>query len=362
MDNTHEFVQNYYGKVLSSSKDLKTSACSAIKRPHEEILKVLKLIPTAITDKFFGCGSPLPLGISGCRVLDLGSGSGRDCYAASALVGESGFVTGVDMTEEQVELSREHLETFCSKLGFSKPNMKFVKGFIEFLDKAGIEDDSQDLVISNCVVNLSPDKPRVIREAYRVLAPGGEMYFSDVYCDRRLPDEVRKHEVLWGEGLSGALYLNDFVDEVRRVGFTDPRILSATPIEIYDKELRLLVGETKYYSVTYRLFKLPGLLEPNQEDYGQYAVYKGTINGYEHAYQFDQHNRFEKGKPVLVSGNTAAMLGEKGLSWLSPHFEVFGDRSVHYGAFAAATGDAMRRLPASAPADAEKSSGGGCCG
>lgn len=149
-----------------------------------------------------------------------------------------------------------------------------MQGYIEYLDQAGIPDESQDLVISNCVVNLSPDKPRVISEAYRVLAPGGEMFFSDVYCDRRLPKEVQQHEVLWGECISGAMYISDFEREARKAGFTDPRKLSVSEIEIHDPELLAVVGEAKFYSITYRLFKLPGMLETLCEDYGQYAVYK----------------------------------------------------------------------------------------
>jgi len=130
MENTLEKVQNYYGKVLSSSKDLKTSACTAAGRPHAEIRKVFCSIPNEIKDKFYGCGSPIPLGIAGRRVLDLGSGSGRDCYVASAMVGESGFVTGIDMTDEQLQVSKEHVDAFCSKRGFPAPNMKFVKVWI----------------------------------------------------------------------------------------------------------------------------------------------------------------------------------------------------------------------------------------
>merc|ERR1711862_985761 len=89
-------------------------------------------------------------------------------------------------------------------------NLRFVKGYIEFLNKAGIEPNSIDIVISNCVINLSPDKPRVLKEVYNVLRDGGELFFSDVYCSRRLPSHIRNHEVLLGECLGGALYIEDF--------------------------------------------------------------------------------------------------------------------------------------------------------
>ncbi len=249
---TYDVVKDYYGKVLSTSKDLKTTACTAGGSPHPAIVKVMRQVPGEIVSKFYGCGAPLPLGIDGLRVLDLGSGSGRDCYVCSALVGEKGFVTGIDMTEEQVAVSEKYLEEFTKTLGYTQPNMKFIQGHIEYLDKAGIEDHSVDIVISNCVVNLSPDKPRVLQEVYRVLAPGGEFYFSDVYCDRRLPKHVQEHEVLWGECISGALYVEDFKRIAADVGFMDARVLAASEIKVTDPELLDVVGEARFYSITYR--------------------------------------------------------------------------------------------------------------
>lgn len=329
----HDLVTEYYGKVLSSSKDLKTNACCAADRTHPLLAKLISRVPSEILSKFYGCGAPLPLGIAGKRVLDLGSGSGRDCYVTAALVGKSGTVTGIDMTDEQLDVARSHVAEYTEALGYGAPNMTFVKGHIEYLDRAGIGSESIDLVISNCVVNLSPDKPRVLKEAYRVLAPGGEFYFSDVYCDRRLPEEVRNDEVLWGECIAGALYNEDFKRIAREVGFSDPRVLSASPITVQNAELQAVVGEARFYSITYRLFKIPGKIETLCEDYGQVAVYKGTIEGHEHAYVLDDHHHFVTGKPMLVCGNTAAMVGEDGISWLSPHFQVTGNRSVHYGLF-----------------------------
>eukprot|EP00240_Pyramimonas_obovata_P003755 CAMPEP_0118941488 /NCGR_PEP_ID=MMETSP1169-20130426/33978_1 /TAXON_ID=36882 /ORGANISM="Pyramimonas obovata, Strain CCMP722" /LENGTH=369 /DNA_ID=CAMNT_0006886247 /DNA_START=46 /DNA_END=1156 /DNA_ORIENTATION=+ len=330
---TFEVVQDYYGKVLSTSKDLKTSACTSCDKPPHHVLEAIKRVPREVDEKFYGCGAPLPSGVEGLRVLDLGSGSGRDCYVMSAFVGESGSVVGIDMTDEQLDVARAHVDSYTKTLGYSKPNMSFIKGNIEFLDKAGLKDGEFNIIVSNCVVNLSPDKERVINEAYRVLAPGGEFYFSDVYCDRRLPAEVQAHEVLFGECIAGALYNEDFKRLARKAGFTDPRFLTISSIEVTDPELKEVVGEANFYSITYRLFKLPGLLETLCEDYGQYAVYKGTIPGHKHVYHLDDHHRFEKGKPVLVCGNTAAMVGEQGMCWLAKHFEVVGDRSVHYGIY-----------------------------
>lgn len=248
--------------MLSTSKDLKTSACTAAGAPPPALRAVLRKVPAPVTEKFYGCGAPLPMGIDGLRVLDLGSGSGRDCYAAAALVGERGSVVGVDMTDEQLSVAREHADPYCKQvLGYSKPNMRFVRGYMEDLESAGIEDDSVDLVISNCVVNLSPDKGAVLREAFRVLASGGEFYFSDFYADRRVPEAAQKDPVLWGECVSGAMYVEDFKRAAKAAGFTYPVYVSASPIEIRDAGMRKLLGPARFYSITYRLFKLPeGLL------------------------------------------------------------------------------------------------------
>jgi len=330
-DAVRSSVQTYYGETLQTSDDLKTSACCTPYDLPKRIRGILSNVPDEVKAKYYGCGSPTPQGIDGLRVLDLGSGSGRDCYVAAALVGESGRVTGVDMTDAQLDVAKKHAESYCVEtLGYDSPNVEFKKGTIEDLAAAGVEDESVDLIISNCVVNLSPDKPAVLSEAWRVLSSGGEFYFSDVYCDRRLPDEIRSHPVLLGECLGGAMYVEDFKRLCVGTGFADPRVLEGHEIEVRDEELKALLGEARFYSLTYRLFKLPGRLESICEDYGQYVVYKGTIDGHPNAYSLDDHHRIEKNKPFLVCGNTASMLGE---TWLGKHFDVHGDRSVHYGAF-----------------------------
>jgi len=321
-------VQKYYGETLQTKEDLKTTACCSTDTLHPLVQKCLEKVPTEILTKFYGCGNPVPLGIEGLTVLDLGSGSGRDCYIASQLVGEKGKVIGIDMTAEQLEVARKHVDTFTESLGYKQPNMTFKHGYIEKLLEAGIEENSVDLIISNCVVNLSSRKDLVLDGCYKLLRQGGEMYFSDVYCDRRLPKEVREHEVLWGECIAGALYVEDFKRMCRKVGFTDARELTCTEIEITDPKLKKITGNAKFYSITYRLFKLD--LETLCEDYGQYAVYKGTIPGHEHGYALDDHHFFETNKPMLVCGNSGSMVGE---SWLGPHFNLVGDRSVHFGLF-----------------------------
>lgn len=341
--------------MLQSTKDLKTSACTTSNPPPKIIKDAISLVPDEVISKYYGCGSPLPTAIEGLTVLDLGSGSGRDCYVASKLVGEKGSVIGIDMTDEQIDVAKKHVDEFCkNKLGYKKSNMKFIKGYIEDLKGAGVKENSVDLVISNCVINLSPDKPSVIKGVYDSLRVGGELHFSDVYCDRRLPEEVRKNEVLWGECISGALYIEDFKRICHSVGFRDPRVLEMSPIQINDPALSDIVGNAKFYSITYRCFKIPGL-ETLCEDYGEVAYYKGTIPGSPHKYMLDDHHILEKGRPMLVCGNTSMMLSE---SWLKPHFTVIGDRKIHYGLFDCST-PAPKSDKAADPSACAP--GGSCC-
>ncbi|KAH9250935.1 hypothetical protein BASA81_011323 [Batrachochytrium salamandrivorans] len=231
MSAVHKHVKEYYGQVLGSTKDLKTSACTSAQRPSAPIRALLEQIPRPVLDKFYGCGTPLPsAGLEGLSVLDLGCGSGRDCYLASALVGNTGKVVGIDMTQEQLDVANQHAGKYCQEvLHYSQSNMTFLLGYIEALEGL-VPAESMDLIISNCVINLSPDKPSVLRGMYHALKFGGEAYFSDVYCDRRLSDEARAHQVLWGECISGALYQQDFLRLAGEVGFLDCRMLDRTEI------------------------------------------------------------------------------------------------------------------------------------
>lgn len=177
----HADVKEYYGKTLTSTASLKTDACETCDdRPSPRVRAVLADIHEEVASKYYGCGLVYPEEIDGCRVLDLGCGAGRDVYLLSALVGPRGHVTGVDMTPEQLDVARRHVDYHREKFGFDKANVSFVQATLEDLDKA-IEEDvlqeaSFDVIISNCVINLVKDKKRVLAHALRLLKPGGEMY------------------------------------------------------------------------------------------------------------------------------------------------------------------------------------------
>lgn len=345
---THNNLKDYYGKVLGHSNDLQTNACccDADSVPIE-VKEALKLIHHEITDRFYGCGSPIPPVLEGMTVLDLGCGTGRDAYILSKLVGESGHVIGVDMTDEQLETARKHISYHTESFGYKKANIEFRQGFIEDISGLGIADDSVDIVISNCVINLSPDKERVFSEIFRVLKPGGELYFSDVFADRRISKELRDDPVLHGECLSGALYIEDFRRMLARVGCPDYRKTSEAVITIDNPEIEQRIGFARFDSVTVRAFKLAAL-EDICEDFGQSATYNGTIAGHPHHFDLDDHHRFVTGKPMLVCGNTAAMVQE---TRFGKHFSVTGDRSTHFGAFDCAP----------APASGSESPASSCC-
>lgn len=329
LDDPLEQVREYYGKILKSSSDLKTSACCPVESMPPHLHGLIDDIEPEILERFYGCGAPIPYALEGCTVLDLGCGTGRDVYLASRLVGEDGRVIGVDMTEEQLEVAERCLTSQMRRYGYAHPNVEFRRGFLEDLEGAGIEDGSVDVVISDCVINLSPAKERVFTEIFRVLKPGGELFFSDVFADRRLPVHLMTDPVLHGECLAGAMYEEDFRRVMHGLGYADVRSVCRSPIRIESAEIERRIGMARFSSITIRAFKLD-TLEDRCEDYGQMATYLGTIGGYPHRVSLDDHHEFETDKPMRVCGNTAAMLAD---TRLSAHFHVQGDRSKHFGRF-----------------------------
>ncbi len=325
---TLEAVKNYYGKVLETNSDLKTSACCSTESLPPKMRAIVSEIHSEVNEKFYGCGSPFPSALEGRTVLDLGCGAGRDVYMLSKLVGERGSVVGIDMTEEQLEVARRHVEYHRSKFNYKVSNVQFLKGYIEDLETAGVKSNSVDLVVSNCVTNLSPNKERVFSEIFRVLKPGGELYFSDVFADRRIPKALTQDHTLLGECLGGALYKEDFRRLLYTLGCKDFRVMTSSPIALNNPEIEKKIGMVRFSSVTFRAFKID--LEDRCEDFGQVAYYKGTIPDHPHNFVLDDHHTFYTGQPMLVCGNTADMISK---TWYGEHFRIVGDKSTHMGLF-----------------------------
>ncbi len=349
----HDEVKKYYGKILVTSNDLQTGACCTDSSTPDYLKGPMAEIHDEVAAKYYGCGLVAPQQLEGTRILDLGSGSGRDVYLLSRLVGESGSVVGVDMTDEQLAVACRHVDWHTEKYGYAAPNVQFHKGYIEKLDELDLQDESFDIIVSNCVINLSPDKDAVLREAWRVLKPGGELYFSDVYSERRVPEALVKDPLLYGECLSGALYWNDFLTLAKRNGFADPRLVEDRPLTIDNPQIEQKLGEHRFYSATYRLFKIPEL-EGSCEDYGQAVIYKGTVAHHPDRFDLDKGHSFARGKVEPVCGNTLRMLQN---SRFSAHFDFVGNWETHYGIFEGRD----TALPFDAEGDAMRGDGGSCC-
>src|SRR5262245_59721762 len=150
-----EVVKDYYGTVLKSSQDLKSSACCDGGGLPADLVPLRDNVHEEVQSKYYGCGIVVPAVLEGARVLDLGSWSGRDVYLMAQLVGPNGEVVGIDMTDEQLHVANEHIDWHMKRFGYQRPNVRFLKGYIEALDELGLEPGSFDAILSNCVINLS---------------------------------------------------------------------------------------------------------------------------------------------------------------------------------------------------------------
>ncbi len=325
-----ENSRDYYGRVLAGSADLRTDACCTLEAPPPTMRRALAQVHEEVRARYYGCGLVAPDAVEGLRILDLGSGSGQDAFVLAQLVGEHGAVVGVDATPEQLAVAERHLDWHRARFGYARSNVSFLHGDIEQLHRLPLQPGSFDLIVSNCVINLVADKHAVLAAAHGLLRPGGELYFSDVYCDRRVPAALRQDPVLHGECLAGALYWNDFLALARQAGFADPRLVSDRPLAINDDAVATRTGPLRFFSATWRLFRLNDL-EPACEDYGQAVRYLGTVPGAPDLFRLDKHHAIETGRVFPVCGNTWRMLAD---TRFRPHFEFMGDFEHHLGIFA----------------------------
>ena len=347
-----ENSRDYYGKVLEGSSDLRTDACCTAEAPPPDIMTALANVHEEVRARYYGCGLVAPQAIAGCDVLDLGSGSGQDAYVLAQLVGKHGSVTGVDTTPEQLAVANRHRDWHRERFGYAEGNVRFVEGDIERLDALDLPEGGFDVMVSNCVINLVADKPAVFRAAHRLLKPGGELYFSDVYSSRRVPEHLKDDPVLHGECLSGALYWGDFQAIAKAAGFADPRLVTDRPLAIGDPAIAAMLDGIDFHSATYRLFKLAAL-EPQCEDYGQSVVYRGTVPGSERVLELDAHHTIERGRHFAICGNSWRMLAE---TRFAEHFDFHGDFDRHFGIFP----DCGGAFPYQAPAVGAEAAGA-CC-
>lgn len=220
-ENIHQVVQQRYGAIAEGLG----SCCGEASAPlplYDDAL--LDGLPADAVNLSLGCGDPVSIaGLkAGDTVLDLGSGGGIDCFLAARQVGPTGHVIGVDMTEAMLAKAN------ANKARMGAENVEFRRGQIEALP---VEDASVDVILSNCVINLSPDKPAVFREAFRVLKPGGRLSVSDMVTEGDFSAELRADAARWAECIVGAIDVEKYTGGLREAGF-----VSVTVVEKSDGE------------------------------------------------------------------------------------------------------------------------------
>ena len=232
----HEVVREHYAdRIKSSASCCGSDACCAPTESDLYPVDLLANLPADISATSYGCGDPITLASlqPGETVLDLGSGAGMDCLLASKKVGESGYVIGVDMTPEMIERANKNAERVNAK------NVEFRLGYLESLP---VNADSIDVVISNCVINLAPDKSRVFEEIVRVLKPGAKLAVSDIVTNGELPEPIKKSLSAWAGCVAGALDVKEYVAMMEAAGLKDIEI---KPVYFHRSTIDEVVADLK---------------------------------------------------------------------------------------------------------------------
>ena len=221
----HETVRDHYAGRIKNAASCCGPDRSCGTSNNLYPVDLLTTVPSDVSGTSYGCGDPITLAAlkPGQAVLDLGSGAGLDCLLAAKQVGPTGRVIGVDMTPEMIERAQSNAKRV------NATNVEFRYGYLEELP---VESNTVDVIISNCVINLSPDKVKVFTEAFRVLAPGGKLAVSDIVTEGPLPEVVKKSLSAWAGCVAGAVEADEYIGMMKAVGFTD---VSVTPV-FFDKE------------------------------------------------------------------------------------------------------------------------------
>ena len=265
-DPIHEIVREHYAERIKNNASCcgpsssSASCCTTDSSLYPADL--LATLPEAVSAVSYGCGDPITLASlqPGQTVLDLGSGAGLDCFFAAKKVGETGHVIGVDMTPEMIDRA----QSSAKRLNIQ--NLEFRQGYLEDLP---VEDNTVDVIISNCVINLSPDKVRVFTEAFRVLKPGGRLAVSDIVTDGPLPDAIKKSLSAWAGCVAGAVEADEYLAMMKSVGFTD---ISVVPVFFDQKTVDAAIDDMN---------DVTELTTVSRDDVYK-AVYSAKITAYKH--------------------------------------------------------------------------------
>jgi radical SAM protein with 4Fe4S-binding SPASM domain len=283
-DRSRAEVRQFYGHAAEQPQ---AQLCCPVRPDPDDLAH----IPPEVVERFYGCGSPVSAAAPqpGETLVDLGSGAGIDCFIASRRVGREGRVFGIDMTDQMLGVARESQPKVASALGYD--NVEFRRGFLE---RIPLDDRSAHVVTSNCVINLSPDKPAVLREIWRVLEDRGRAVIADIVAEGDVPLAMRADGQLWGECISGAMSEEAFLAAFERAGFYGVSILK--------KAFWREVEGTRFHSVTVRGYKFEK--QAGCRYVGQHAVYLGPMK----AVVDEEGHMFPRGTPIEVCTDTAAKL------------------------------------------------------
>lgn len=236
-------IKAFYGGIAKSVTETSKSSCGCSASCCGDVVNesflysedFLRGVPIDAVNASLGCANPLVLANlqKGETVLDLGSGGGIDVLIASKYVGETGSVIGLDMTDEMLELAH------ANQVKSGVQNVRFVKGYIEDIP---LETETVDVVTSNCVINLSEDKEKALKEAYRVLKDGGRFAIADIVQLKEVSDDIMKNVQLWVGCISGALTVEAYKALLEKVGF---KTVEITPVNIYTKEIVSQIADAK---------------------------------------------------------------------------------------------------------------------
>ncbi|MFQ5962757.1 MAG: methyltransferase domain-containing protein [Candidatus Scalinduaceae bacterium] len=284
VDKPRSIVREFYGNAAEAPQE---DLCCPTKNSTEDTSH----IPQDVLDRFYGCGSPTTIAevSEGETMVDLGAGAGIDCFIAAKKVGPKGKIYGIDMTDEMLKVANENKHPVARNLGYDI--VEFRKGFLEDIP---VDNNSVDLITSNCVINLSPDKKKVFGEMWRILRDHGRIVISDIVSEEETPPFLKINKQLWGECISGALTEDEFMSYLEQAGFYGLQTLQ----KVFWKE----VEGYSFYSVTLRGYKFEK--KEGCVYVGQKAIYHGPYK----AITDEEGHLFPRNEPVEVCTDTAAKL------------------------------------------------------